>query len=95
MSHIVYNKETNRYENDRVHITLLNSTFIKKPSFDATSILSKYHKIMPSVTPTTLELSTRGKYSKETGFYLSAYTINLNPSIKYTHIVNKNEERKQ
>lgn len=42
LSHIAFNMETNRYENDQFHITLLNSVFIKKRTFDARELLKTH-----------------------------------------------------
>lgn len=77
LSHIYFNPKTNRYENDQLHVTLMNSTFAKQRSFDAREIL-KFDKLeVYNVKGTTIELSTRGHYDPESGFYQSAYTIKI------------------
>lgn len=81
--HIKLNKETGMYESEKLHLTLLNSTFAmkillheyKKRTFDSTPVFENhpYESIgMPEKAEArTIELSTRFNYDEASGFYKS------------------------
>jgi len=86
LTHITLNKEKGRYEPNKLHLTLLNSTFALKDllklggprTFDSTPILENHSNLnLPSADAVSIEISTRYKYNEATGFYVSQYTLNI------------------
>lgn len=76
LSHITLNK--GRYEVNKLHLTLLNSSFafkdllkIDKRNFDATPILQNHPFSITEARVNKIELSTRFHYDENTGFYKS------------------------
>ncbi len=78
LSHVKFNKESNRYENDQLHITLMNSAFSKQRSFDGRNILAHHEQDLKlrEIVPETIEISTRGAFD-ERGFYQAVHVIDL------------------
>ena len=87
LSHIHFNKETQKYEQNKYHLTLMNSTFASKQliemhgdrSFKGAEIIANHlATIAPEPTVVdTIELSTRYSIDEKTGFYTSQLTINI------------------
>jgi hypothetical protein len=87
--HIKLNKETGFYESEKLHLTLLNSTFamktllheFNKRTFDSTPVFENHPfesiDFPQQAEAKTIELSTRFKYDEVSGFYVSQYTIDL------------------
>ena len=66
LSHVIYNQDEGRFENEVLHCTLMNCNFAKQRSLDARDIPPFQ---LLGVAPTTIEISTRGQYNKDDGFY--------------------------
>lgn len=87
LSHIHFNKETQKYEQNKYHLTLMNSTFASKQlieihgdrTFKGAEIIANNLSTIapePSVAD-TIELSTRYNTDEKTGFYTSQLTIGI------------------
>ncbi|CDW84621.1 activating signal cointegrator 1 complex subunit 1-like [Stylonychia lemnae] len=87
LSHIRFNSKTKRFENEKLHLTLINSSFGKKElmqnnnryTFIGRPIIENHKSQLKasSASPNQIQLSTRFHYDDKTGFYLSQYNINI------------------
>lgn len=85
LSHIRLNPKTKRYECDKMHLTLLNSSFAlkdlmkdNKRTFSSEEVMDNHGDIkFENAFAKTIEISTRFHYEESTGFYKSQYTIEL------------------
>jgi hypothetical protein len=80
LSHINLNPKTKRYESNKLHLTLLNSSLAlkdlmknNKRSFDSQDVMEKHGDaiVFESAEAKSIEISTRFNYNEETGFYKS------------------------
>ncbi len=74
------NPKTRRYESDKLHLTVLNSTFAlkeliknNKRSFDSQDVMNNHGSkiVFENAEARTIEISTRYHYNEVTGFYKS------------------------
>ncbi len=47
LSHVRFNEDLGRYENDQLHITLMNSNFAKVSNFDGRMIIFNHSERLP------------------------------------------------
>ncbi|TNV76857.1 hypothetical protein FGO68_gene1387 [Halteria grandinella] len=77
LSHIFFNEETGRYENEKLHVTLMNSTFTKSKGIDLVPIIEDglmEEAYWDPITVGRIDISTRFKYGDD-GFYMPAYSF--------------------
>jgi 2'-5' RNA ligase len=73
LSHCNYNKQTERYELEQLHLTIVNSSWAGQRQFNGAQILADHGEgkfNFPPVRLNSLQISTRFHY-EESGFYLS------------------------
>lgn len=79
LSHVSLNPKTKRYESDKLHLTLLNSSFAikelmkdNKRTFSSKEVMANHADIkFENGFAKTIEISTRFNYEESTGFYKS------------------------
>ena len=79
LSHVNLNPKTKRYESDKLHLTLLNSSFAikdlmkdNKRTFCSKDVMDNHGDIkFENGFAKTIEISTRFNYEESTGFYKS------------------------
>lgn len=79
LSHIRLNPKTKRYESDKVHLTVLNSSFAlkelmkeNKRTFSSKDVINNHGDLkFENGFAKTIEISTRFHYEESTGFYKS------------------------
>jgi hypothetical protein len=87
LSHIKYNKDTEKWQLNQLHLTLMNGIHGKhqlikmhgKSEFDAKDILDTHmgNFNFDEIKANTVQLLQRFHYDEKTGFYVSQYTIDI------------------
>jgi 2'-5' RNA ligase len=79
LSHCNFNKQSNRYELEQLHLTIVNCSWAGKKFFPGEELIGQYGEgkfVFPDIRCNSLQISTRFNYD-DTGFYQSQQTMDL------------------